>query len=304
MATQIPELLARGIEAQGRFLVGLELDLTIYSKAVVLEEVKAAFNAYRQVCPADRLLSCKTERSDFWDQIDPNHPDTSLDRAAERLARRKKRFQAGLWDRNKVDSWSFQCQRLPLEPGQPELSFYRALLPAQTAPELLHKLATDLGGAIDYLSGHGGFCFVYDPFREGIAFSVIYRMAKRYLAIDVENLNLTIMGVREAIKGVNWLTLVGDPFLNNPRVQANLADLARTPSIAQTPVGPGMLLTAGDHPILGDRENPEPELDLYAQVSRALEPVQMKHHPDFSGTFFEQGDTMAWFRRFLIPSTW
>ena len=175
-------------------------------------------------------------------------------------------------------------------------------MPEGTACETLHRLARDLADELPVLSGHGGYTVQFDARLKAEAFDQIYAWAKRYLGVEVEDLNLTLPLVRDAIKGANWLTLVGhelwSKLMSHP-------DRAR-----ELPAGVDYerlhhagLFRAGAQPVLGDRNRREfPK--LYAALEKALQPLKLQHHPEFAGRFGEEQATDAWLYRLLEPAQW
>jgi hypothetical protein len=303
----------QNIIMNGELVLTVVLDLTIYPDRLTVTEFDLVMSLYRRVCPKDAWKFYKIIETPVWDSIDrpvqptgigiTNQPYAFLDKVRDRI-QAGRRVELRIWDRERLDSWSFHCYRLPRVGNEEEHSFYRIIMPNQTDSQLLLNLATELANGIEYLSGHGGYCFLYNAWKKSTAFDYIYKLARRYWAIDIEDLNLTLKLVRGGIKGVNWLTLVGSRFLGEGQVKANGRTLLDGHDIKEFTLTHGKLLVAGDHPVVGDRNRRSLDLQPYFQTAHTLFPVQLKYHPDFDGRFSEEGNTMEWFQRFVEPEGW
>ncbi|TGR13419.1 DUF3396 domain-containing protein, partial [Mesorhizobium sp. M8A.F.Ca.ET.202.01.1.1] len=87
------------------------------------------------------------------------------------------------------------------------------------APALVASLANELGKQIKYLSGHAGFCHLYEPYFKATAFAQIFAWAKRYWAVDVEDLNAALPFMHNGMKAISWLTFIGPKFLADPKIE-------------------------------------------------------------------------------------
>jgi hypothetical protein len=171
--------------------------------------------------------------------------------------------------------------------------------------EILRTVAIAIADNVELYSGHGGLVFVYDPWLKEDAFDAIYAQARRFWGIDVEDLNGTLPLMKEGIKGINWITLLGSEFASRPEIGEALRGLAAKPQVMIEACQHGTVLIAGSEPVVGDQHRPDRSLDPYYAVAQALMQLFLTDHPDFSGErFIRNGNTVGWIRRFIDPSGW
>ena len=121
----------------------------------------------------------------------------------------------------------------------------------------------------------------------------------------MEEITKTLPLMKDGIKSVNWLTLIGPEFTSRPEIQASLAELAKEPDVVIEPRKHASLLIAGPQPVEGDQHRPDQSLAPYDAVARALEPLFIKAHPDFSSErWVKNGNSIGWIRRFINPAGW
>ncbi len=172
--------------------------------------------------------------------------------------------------------------------------------------EICRKLQPD--------SGYGGIGVIQSP---DIAISqrwepVIYQLAQRFPGLEADfpithGLWLTKGrgDGRGGIKGVNWLTVVADRWLDElggaDKVEADVGSLDSRFIVHRW--GRGLMIQAGDRPDLGDAEQGRwPE--LYVKLSKYLKPLRITQHCPFGcagagprfGNDMEEG--LKWLRRF------
>jgi hypothetical protein len=158
---------------------------------------------------------------------------------------------------------------------------------------------------VQVYSGHGGLAFTYDPWLKEGALDLVYALSRRYWGIDVEDLNDTLPLMKNAIKGVNWITVIGSSFLRAPKIQAALSALITGLNVTVDECRHGDVIVAGRQPALGDQHRPDLSLEPYYAVASALAPLFLEVHPDFpSERFVTNGNTVGWIRRFIDPNGW
>jgi hypothetical protein len=283
-------------------LCRVSLGMTLYLPgAPTREDIMRAYGVYRSICPAERRTLVTTARNPLFLPM----PDDDLGHVYRSLETQDSRRDEGIviWDGKDSKQWTFWMQGwFDPQKGAETASFCQVLMPEDCDPDLLYALVSGLAQEVPLLSGHAGYTTQFNAQFKGAAFDQIYAWTKRYLGIEVEDLNLTLPLMRDALKGANWLTVVGntlwDRLLNHPKRPRHLPDGVKFETLRQ-----GRLFRAGSEPVIGDRNrraSPVP----YAAVERLLEPIKLMEHPEFAGRFGEEQATNAWLRRLLAPDAW
>lgn len=180
----------------------------------------------------------------------------------------------------------------------------RCVFPLQWALDRIEELldfAKRLCNAFPFQSGHGGYVLQTSKYVREESETAAWKLGMRYLGFDIRNEVRDLLAVRDAVKGVNWLTMLADDLLNElggvPRVRSAL-------SVAQVgfiPVRGGVILRAGQRPIIGDIDSGD-DLSAYRAVYELIEPLQAKAR-DRYGAFALPGPdhvekTERWLTRF------
>jgi Protein of unknown function (DUF3396) len=315
--SSLPSALAKPLVDPSGTVVGqLALDLTVYLPPATIMQLDYLVGWYRRICPPNRFLQYAIPETQDWEDIDdPGLTKQGLAAALAGdplpfLAPARTRIEAGrpfhvlFWDGRELDTFNFNYRQVRDEERALH-TFVRVCVPASLDPLVLLEAARDLIDKIEFLSGHGGFAFGYDPDKKFDAFSEIYPLARRYWGIDVEDLNGTLTLMKTAIKGVNWLTLFGAAWLDAEDIVAASRLPTTHPLIQLERLTNGLLFRVGDAPDIGDRHRPGPPLDALMALGSTLSPLIVRDHPSFSGDgFIDHGNTNAWFHRFDDPSGW
>jgi hypothetical protein len=100
-------------------------------------------------------------------------------------------------------------------------------------------------------------------------------VARRFPGIDVEPFGALASSADKGIKNINWLTLVGDVFLERmggrDAVRRQLASVER---VVVHDLQHGIMIQAGPEPACGDADRGE-RLELYHDVGRMLRPLMI-----------------------------
>jgi hypothetical protein len=292
------------ISEDGRWLIHFGLEFILYPRRFIASEFDHALEVYRKFSPDGSWKYFKVAESLLWDSVSnpvlrTHEKDRSfLSGIHERIAEGW-RTELHLWNGERPDAWEFQCGRVARNGSFEVPAFYRVVLPVDTHPEVLLQIATELTGGIEAISGHGGYCFSYNPSYKIQAFNRIYPISRRFWCIEIDDLDITPRVVRDAIKGVNWLTVIGSQFLESERVDSICRKLEKQFQIQWNKPNHGLMIIVDDHPITGDRHRHNQGLSRYFELARSLEFLLIKDHPELSGCFSEGGNTMRWFRRFV-----
>jgi Protein of unknown function (DUF3396) len=123
-------------------------------------------------------------------------------------------------------------------------------------------------------------------------------LAKRFRGLELDFAALQAGDLGEKIKGVNWLTLLGDSFVARlggiDPLRAVLTDEVLLHSYAG-----GVVIQAGSQPRFGDVNRAEP-MHAYESVAAALKPIRAKEIRAFTRTSMGFGveATARWLARF------
>jgi hypothetical protein len=178
---------------------------------------------------------------------------------------------------------------LPLEwaVGRPKGSFLALVLQACTALHALHGCAGF--GLVVPPSEHGG----------GKPMGFAAPLAARFKGLEMGNpaLDADEFGEANVIKGVNWLTVVGDSFVERLGGREALTrDLGD--GIVVHPYESGVVIQAGSLPGFGD-VNKGTRLTEYERVAAVLKPVRAtKMEPLAWNHGFDEDRTAEWLARF------
>ncbi|WP_054312729.1 type VI immunity family protein [Mesorhizobium sp. 1M-11] len=318
---KLPPPLLRPFVLEGKVACRIMLDLTVYLKGPTQAELDFLIDLYRRTSPPGSIQRIGLAEFPYW--LLASAPELTLSgriaaargipdpylQPVYRRIREGRAFELRYWDHVSIDdprgSWSFSCHRIHLRNSGLH-SALRVLFPLDTDVEVLVGIARDIIDNVEFISGHGGLTFAYDPWQRIAAFDHIYAQAKRYWGLDIENMNLTVPVSNTGIKTVSWLTLFGKGLSAvDPAWTELVRGCASLPLVNIERGRRGYLMRLGLEPDIEDMNRPKTMNDLYFQASRRLEPLFLREHPRFSGRlFFENADTMGWIRRFINPSDW
>jgi hypothetical protein len=178
----------------------------------------------------------------------------------------------------------------------------RCTLPAADAAERLdelRELAIELCRRVPFDSGHAGYVLETTPYRQESSERAAFRGSMRYPGLDISNpLTDSVALRREAIKGVNWLTMVSTDMLD--RIGGLRAVAAKLPAdviVHQVPAG--AIFQADVAPRFGEEAGDD--LSAYRAVYGALADLQ-RPLLDRYGAFDLPGGThrektRAWLQR-------
>lgn len=316
----MPLQLATPAIISGKIASKVMLDLTVYLTGPSEHELDYLIDLYERICPSDRLVRYKISELEYWSSIaSPDLTASGRDAAAVGIRRPylqpvRQRIQDGrafeiqFWDGRSINepdgSWSFNCRRMHHRSTGLH-AFVRILMPLNADLDILRIAATEIADNIEFFSGHGGLVFVYDPWVKEAAFNTIYAQARRYWGVDVEDLNETLLLMREAIKGINWVTLLGRELVYAVNIEEILDQLEIIADVTVEQCQHGSVVFAGSEPVVGDQHRPDRSLDSYYAIADVLKPLFLTQHPDFSGErFIQSGNTTSWIRRFIDPDGW
>jgi hypothetical protein len=160
-------------------------------------------------------------------------------------------------------------------------------------------LAAELTRTLTFSSGYGGFSFNLagesDLQSTGKVRSAA--LSHRWYGIDIESLSQTVYAIRQGLKSVGWLTLVGNRWLATLGGVDALAAVLPA-AITVHPLPSGVLIQAGPHPRLGDVNRTE-DLGPYRAVGRVLAPLRSPAHPRYLFTDALENEDDGWTQQWL-----
>ena len=131
------------------------------------------------------------------------------------------------------------------------------------------------------LSGYAGIGvletldnYAREPFQ-----ATVKQIADRFPGLEIESRPIHAIHAGKGIKGVNWLTLLGDPWVQAigglEYLRVRLGD-----DFKLTPYDSGLMIQAGPKPQIGDvAANRWPS--HYVTLAKVLKPIQIKDHYPF-----------------------
>lgn len=116
--------------------------------------------------------------------------------------------------------------------------------------------------------------YAAEPFQ-----ATVKQIADRFPGLEIENPAVTSLHTEKGIKGVNWLTILGDHWVQTigglDYLRIRLGD-----DFKLTPYEGGLMIQAGPRPQIGDADaNRWPQ--HYVTLARVLKPIQIKDHYPF-----------------------
>lgn len=288
---------------RGALLCRVTFGMTLYlPDAPSCDEILRAYLVYRKFCPPERRTLITTVRKSLFLPLAID----DIDHVRRSLQDQDRRRDEGIviWDGNDVKPWMFWMQGWMDQRGSTKAaSFCQILMPENISCEVLHSIAHDIADQLPLLSGHAGYTAQFNARLKRTAFNQIYIWAKRFLGIEVEDLNLTLPLMRDAIKGANWLTIVGSELWERLIKQHPIPFQQVPEGIVMEHLRYATLIKAGQSPTLGDRNRQDIPW-LYGTVEKELEPIKVRDHPEFAGKFSDNHETGAWFQRLMTESAW
>jgi Protein of unknown function (DUF3396) len=286
----------------GQLLCSVTPALTMYLKEPPDgAQALNALSVYREVCPSERQKFVAGTRSPGFAKL----PDTVGQKVLSSLLdlmNRRKDIGVSMWDGNTGESWSFAISGVPIAGYPPMASYCQVFFPNSVEPALILQTALRLADALPFQSGHAGLSASFDSDQKYDAFNIIYGWAKNYPGLEVEDLNETLPYVLDAVKGANWLTLVGNELWGK-LVSLRGSEPLLSEQIEFIQKKNGVVLRAGEAPALGRRNAGDVPL-LYVEVERAIAELKVKTHGEFAARFAEREETLQWVYRFLRPEDW
>ncbi len=189
---------------------------------------------------------------------------------------------------------------------QHNLSYFNATLPITwfaDHPGNFPAVVLEFCRKLKPLSGYGGLGILESPngLIEQKFGPAVYTIAQRFPGLEVDHPVTHTLYLDNGIKGVNWLTILGDYWLKKVGGVLTLKEQLGKNFISHEFPG-GVMIQAGPRPQMGDRDQGRMP-DLYAQLARVLKPIRITKHRPFSyaheeGQRFDKEASEKWLARF------
>ena len=157
--------------------------------------------------------------------------------------------------------------------------------------------------ALPVQQGVAGYVCNVDEANRAVGFDQAWAWARRYYGLHVFDPVEHTWDAVHGLLGVNWLTVVGNVWLQPDAALAGAGfDHASAP-LSVTRTANATIVRAGNRPLLGD-QNRFDDLSAYTLASRLVEPALIKEPTQLPGMFSDHESTPQWIRRFLDPTAW
>lgn len=164
-------------------------------------------------------------------------------------------------------------------------------------PAQVRKLALELGAELPFNSGHAGLS-VYCPEDLDQVRKLLWPQCFRHPGLDIPAMERLPGRLGTRIKGVSWLTFLGNPVLGELGGAEGLAARLHSGGTTVEDMGTGCaVVTLGEWPEAGDLEQGN-TLPAYRELAGVLEPWLYQSPPIPSWKFPDEA-LYRWERRFL-----
>jgi hypothetical protein len=298
-------------DGEGRTVVEIGLLVTLYfdggHEPEVREAVAECFDEYIGLC--GRFLKWgRHPRSYAWHEL-----ERLPIRSPSEWFRRKKLKADDMWQfyyhggQQEWDASSYRAYAYGARKWEAEQSGWLSYLSASVPIGWLEDGASDflelvLGWSrrLQPIHGYGGVGIMESP-DLGVAQSeeqTVYAMARRFPGLEVDYPFLHMGYLHGGIKGVNWLTILGDRYVSEVGGLRQLRSSLESDEVSLHEYAGGIVIQAGAGPEIGD-VNRQHLPAAYLEVNRALKTVRVREHVRFHGMAgFGSEETLAWLSRF------
>jgi hypothetical protein len=164
-------------------------------------------------------------------------------------------------------------------------------------PGHVRDLALELAGILPFNSGHVGLSFNCDTDLAGVRREV-RQLCFRFPGMDIPDPHLLSSELGPKLRGIAWLTFLGQPVLGELGGVGGLRSRLRSQATTvQELEGDRAVVTLGPWPEAGNTEQGQ-ALPAYRELARVLEPWLYQQQA-LGGPDFTPEDTLRWERRFL-----
>ena len=170
------------------------------------------------------------------------------------------------------------------EVGDGDPGYFQVYLPLTwfaEHPGTFQEFVLSFAKRLRPLSGYAGIGVQesLDLGARGPYWATVRQIAERFPGLEIENPSVDTISIGKGIKGVNWLTLLGDRWAQEigglDYLTIRLGD-----DFKLTPYDGGVMIQAGPKPQIGDvTTNRWPQ--HYVTLAKVLKPIQIKEHYGF-----------------------
>ena len=296
----------------GQMLARISLLLTLYFddgfSVAVRRRIGQCLQLFRSLCGAHLGWVVQPD-AETWQAIDPGS-----------VAAFEAWLETGVPDYSWATSW--RSGRTPLEAGEfqfnvlakdgtlPALNFLQLVLPMHwldTRLGTFPRLALRFAEIMQPYHGYGGYGFgePSDLALRDAAQPDIHAMAQRFPGVEVDRPVRHLPYLAVGIKGVNWLTVLGQHWVAAIGGEAHLRSLLDERFLFHR-YDDGLIIQAGPAPQLGD-VNQYLWPDAYTALSRVLRPIRISKHGSFDNYGehrFTAETTLEWLGRLDAGPPW
>lgn len=284
--------------------IALSLAVSFFLKppsSAFAEGLLECYREYLELC-RPKLTWYGSETSSTYRAATPKVLQIPFRRLPEAIANGKLWSWASYAGEDYRDAAPYQFEAFVQSDSYHQSSFRAAFPVATFGAELGHFIALVKRFAehVPFSFGYAGFSFSESQEAKRRQANEIYLVAAamRFAGVEVEGeFHIpTRLCCKENIKGVNWLTLISSPFVEQLGGKAALrAQLGEAITLHELPTG--LMIQAGPAPGLGD-VNAGEQLPFYREVHRTLTPVRNLSHWPLGNRAFWQEETRRWMNRF------
>lgn len=293
-------------DEENRLVVRIALLCTLYFEDAhlweVREKVTECFEEYQALCGA-HLRWVKHPVTYRWHRIGSSSVPSLGDwlQKLDRDDALEFEFHGG---EDEYAASHFGVSVLGSREWQRRLSYFKAVLPITwfaDHPGNFPSFALSFYRKLHPVSGYGGLGIIESPSAtiQNEYEPTVFRIAQRFPGLEVDYPYGHVLHLDKGIKGINWLTVLGERWLAEVGgISALGAKLC--PEFVFREFPGGILIQAGPRPHMGDlAQNRLP--GLYFQLNSVLKPIRIKAHYPFHHAGegrFDKEASERWLARF------
>jgi hypothetical protein len=171
--------------------------------------------------------------------------------------------------------------------------------PARHEPGAYVRLVLDIASKLRPVHGYAGLGIALSLMESGSSDDMSYAvpLAKRFRGLELDFAHMQTRDVMDGIKGVNWLTILDESWVERLGGRDALAAALGTEIILHAYEG-GLVIQAGPHPQFGDVNRAEP-MPHYERVAAVLKPIRITELSPLAHWYgMDRERTAEWLRRF------